>query len=95
MAPLYSHSRLSTFENCPFQYRLKYVDRTPPTLGPTIEAYMGSRVHDALEWLYGLAMRGRVASEAELLAEFERGWEARWDSAIRVVREGLDPDHFR
>ena len=51
--PLYSHSRLSCYETCPFQYKLKYVDRVKSTLGTTIEAFVGSMVHDALEWLYG------------------------------------------
>ena len=49
-SPFYSHSRLSCYENCPFQYKLKYVGRIKATLGTTIEAFVGSMVHDALEW---------------------------------------------
>ena len=58
--PLYSHSRLGTYENCPFQYKLRYVDRVKPILGNTIESFMGSMVHDALEWLYKLAQDSNI-----------------------------------
>ena len=25
----YSHSKVSCFENCPYKYKLKYIDRVP------------------------------------------------------------------
>jgi hypothetical protein len=31
--PLYSHSKLSTYETCPRQYKLKYIDRIGPPEG--------------------------------------------------------------
>ena len=46
----YSYSHFSCYENCPFQYKLKYVNRVTATLGTTIEAFVDSMVHDALEW---------------------------------------------
>lgn len=41
----YSHSRVSTFENCPYQYKLKYVDKIEVNIPTTIEAFMGGIVH--------------------------------------------------
>jgi len=46
--PVYSHSRIGTFENCPRQYKLKYIDRIQLPEGKTgVEAFLGSRVHEA------------------------------------------------
>jgi len=38
---VYSHSRVSCFENCPYQYKLKYVDRVKVDVVTTVEAFMG------------------------------------------------------
>jgi len=51
--PEYSNSQLGKFESCPLQYRLIYVDRIKrPEEG--IEAFLGQRFHEAMEWLCGL-----------------------------------------
>ena len=92
---IYSHSRLSCYENCPFQYKLKYVDRVKSTLGTTIEAFVGSMVHDALEWLYGLARNGRVATKEELAGKYQELWEAEWKDDIRIIKKDLDVDNYR
>ena len=92
---LYSHFRLSSYENCPFQYKLKYVDRVQPPLGTTIEAFVGSRVHDALEWLYRLARDGRVATKEELVQKYQALWEAKWEDEIRVIKQELEVEHYR
>lgn len=94
-APLYSHSRLSTFENCPYQYKLRYVDRVKIDDPGSIEQFLGSRVHDALEWLYDLALRGRVVNETELLEHFEELWEKQWDDKLRIVKQELGAEHYR
>ena len=28
----YSHSRVSSFENCPYQYKLRYIDKAEPEI---------------------------------------------------------------
>ena len=91
----YSHSRLSSYENCPFQYKLKYVDRVQAPLGTTIDAFVGSRVHDALEWLYTLARDGRVATKEELVQKYQALWEAEWKDEIRVIKQELEVEHYR
>ena len=71
---MYSHSRLSTYENCPFQYKLRYVDKVKPELGNTIESFMGSMVHDTLEWLYRLVSNSNTASKESLLSKYNQLW---------------------
>ena len=91
----YSHSRLSCYETCPFQYKLKYVDRVEATLGTTIEAFVGSTVHRSLEWLYSLARDGRVATRDELEEKYEALWEAEWNDDIRIIKKELDAENYR
>ena len=49
---LYSHSRLSNFEQCPLKYKLRYIDRVESKIEGSIEAYLGSRAHEVLEKIY-------------------------------------------
>ncbi len=91
----YSYSKLSTFATCPLQYRFKYVDRIKTDVGPSIEAFMGSRVHDALEWLYGHVRAMRTPTERELLGVYEDRWDADWTDDVRIVKEGMDAADYR
>ena len=49
--PEYSISQLGTFEECALQYRLIYIDRIK-RYEEGVEAFLGQRFHDAMEWLY-------------------------------------------
>ena len=62
-----SFSQLAAFEVCPWSYRLKYVDHSPEVL-ETEQMYLGSRLHEALAWLYGDL--GKTRDRTELLAWF-------------------------
>jgi len=58
----YSHSRITTYENCPYQYKLRYIEKKKPEVPTTIEAFMGDMVHQTLEHLYKLKnFKKRVA----------------------------------
>ena len=92
--PIYSHSRLSTFEQCPQRFKFQYLDRLTPDF-ESIEAFLGSRVHDTLEKLYADLKFDKVATLAELLAYYDRQWEMEFNANIRVVRAGRTPDEYR
>jgi putative RecB family exonuclease len=92
--PVYSHSRLSSFEKCPLQYRFRYIDRIKrDTQG--IEAFMGSRVHEAVEHAYREKTKGRVAKAGELVDLYHANWNAKYTPAVRIVRKGLVADDYR
>jgi hypothetical protein len=44
--PIYSHSRLETFETCPQKYNFRYIDEIAKLKEQTVEAFVGSRVHE-------------------------------------------------
>lgn len=93
MSSTFSHSRISAFETCPRKYECAYITR--PAKGPsTIEAFMGSRVHEALEWLYREVGVSHVPSEVALVAKFRERWDAEWSDEIVVVRPDREPADY-
>ncbi len=92
--PVYSHSRLSTYEKCPLQYRFRYLDRIKRDV-QSIEAFMGNRVHEALEKLYRDLMMSRRASLDELLALYQKAWRENWSEKITIVKTEYTVDHYR
>ncbi|MFQ5720736.1 MAG: RecB family exonuclease [Acidobacteriota bacterium] len=93
MAEIYSHSRLSTFETCPRQYRFRYVDHLP-VIGVGIEAHMGRSVHAALEQLYTRCIAGEVPELATVVGWFESAWHHRPGGPLRIVRRGFDEGDY-
>jgi len=94
----YSNSRVSTFENCPYQYKLKYIDKVETEIPTTIEAFMGDIVHQTLEHLYKLKkFEKRVA--LNVLIKFYRDlWEKNYSEDILIVKaekENLTADNYR
>jgi len=86
--PTYSNSRLSSYESCPQQYRFRYVDPVPVPPRESVEAYLGKRVHEALEFLYTRVGEGYKPTLAEVLAHFREAWDREWNESIHVVRAG-------
>ena len=92
--PTYSHSQLSTYETCPHQYKLAYIDKIEvQTEG--VEAFMGSRVHDALEKLYRDLKVARLISLEDLITFYHQAWEKNWNGLIQIVRKEYSTDDYR
>lgn len=92
--PAYSHSQLSTYETCPHQYRLHYIEKIKvDTEG--IEAFMGSRVHDALEKLYRDLKMTKLNSLEELLAFYHQCWEKNWSETVQIIRKEYSAEDYR
>jgi putative RecB family exonuclease len=89
----YSHSQLSKFEQCPLQYKFIYVDGIKRK-EETIEAYLGQRFHDAMEWLYG-EKAVRVPPLEEVLDYYGKDWVKQWHDEIKIVKEGRTADDYR
>jgi len=99
MSQLYSYSRIGCFSTCPAQYSHRYIQKTPSPLPEGVELFMGSRFHEAMEFLYE-SLPKRTPSLEELLTHFDQVWEAAWKTLlfkqkqrgfatpIRISREG-------
>jgi putative RecB family exonuclease len=92
--PTYSHSQLSTYETCPHQYKLSYIDKIKvETEG--IEAFMGSRVHDALEKLYRDLKVTKLNSLEEIIDYYHQSWEKNWNEMVQIIRKGYSAEDYR
>ena len=93
--PSYSHSKLGTFQNCKYKYKLQYIDRVKVSVPTTIEAFMGAKVHEALEKLYKDLQHQKMNAKEELLAFFEKRWNEDWDKEILIVKKEYTAEHYR
>ena len=95
MPTTYSHSRLSSFENCKKQFHFRYVLQLPvETEG--IEAFVGKRVHEVLERLYKFVGDGMVPSVEKVVARYHVFWDEHYDAdRIRIVRTGTPVSEYR
>jgi len=84
---LYSHSRLSCFKQCPYKFKLKYLDKVEPEVEQSVEAFLGSRVHETLEKLYKDLEFHKVNSLEDLLCFLRSEWENHWSDDIVIVKE--------
>ncbi|MDD4083908.1 MAG: PD-(D/E)XK nuclease family protein, partial [Sphaerochaetaceae bacterium] len=93
--PIYSHSKLSTFESCKFKYKLRYVDKIKPEFKATIETFMGSRVHETLEKLYKDLKFQKENSLEDLLNFLEDRWVREWDESIIINKREYSKENYK
>ncbi|MCI0408565.1 MAG: PD-(D/E)XK nuclease family protein, partial [Acidobacteria bacterium] len=91
--PTYSHSRLSSFEKCRLQYKYRYIDRIRRDV-QSIEAFMGNRVHEALEKLFKDRQMERTPALEELTSLYQRNWDREYSERIRIVKAEYTADHY-
>ena len=95
MGTLYSHSRLSSFENCPKQFEFRYILKVPRET-ESVEAFVGKRVHEILERLYLFVGRGQIPGVEKVVDRYHKLWEETWDpERVRIVREGTPLAFYR
>lgn len=92
---VYSHSRLSCFEQCPQKFKYQYIDKLEPVSQETVEAFLGVRVHEALEKLYTDLQHQKLLSLEELLAFLRSEWTANWTDDIIIVKSEYSQENYR
>ena len=93
MGIIYSVSRICTFESCKLQYKYNYIDKLPSEV-ETIEAFMGSRVHEALKEFYDFIKNRVVKPKEWLLSKYEELWHQNYTDSIKIVRIELAPEDY-
>lgn len=89
----YSHSKLSTFEQCPQRYKFHYIDGIKSDK-KSIEAFLGSRVHETLEKLYSDLRLSKLDTLEQLIVFYEQQWEKNYSPEIEVVRADMNPGNY-
>jgi putative RecB family exonuclease len=93
--PSFSHSKIGAFESCKLRYKFAYIDKIKVEAEDTIETYLGSMVHEALEKLYRDKRFEKLMTLEELLAYFNKIWEENWKDSVIIVKKDYTPDNYR
>jgi len=91
---IYSHSQLSTYEQCPLKYKLCYRDKIKRDV-EGVEAFLGSTVHEALKKCYDHVRLARLATLEELLDSYDNLWQQNWHDEIIITRKDVTADDYR
>jgi DNA helicase-2/ATP-dependent DNA helicase PcrA len=67
-----SFSQISTFDICPYQYRLRYIQRIP--VAPSAAATFGSSMHQTLRDFYQEIKEGKKLTKKDLLGLLDINW---------------------
>jgi putative RecB family exonuclease len=92
---VYSHSRISTFEQCQLKFKFEYIDEAETEVEASVEAFLGTRVHETLEKLYQDLKFQKLNTLQELLHFYNDEWDKNWNERIRIVRDNYKPENFR
>ena len=90
----YSHSKLGTFQQCKYKYKLQYIDKIKSDL-ESIEIFMGKRVHETLEKLYNDLKFQKLNTKEELLQFFEKIWGENWHDKIFIVKNEYTAKNYK
>ncbi|MGI6595503.1 MAG: PD-(D/E)XK nuclease family protein [Elusimicrobia bacterium] len=91
----YSNSRVSTYDNCPYQYKLKYVDKVEAPTPTTIEMFLGDIVHRVMEKLYKDLQYQKTNTKEELLAFYQDLWKKEYSEDILIVKKEYSAENYK
>lgn len=92
---VYSHSRISAYDQCRYRYKLRYLDKVPSPVEKSIEAHLGTCVHDTLEWLYKEVLSNRIPELDEVLQRYGAQWNRDYKDHFLIVKKDLTKDHYK
>lgn len=91
----FSHSKISSFEQCPQKYKFRYIDKIKPKIEKSIEVHLGSCVHHSLEWLYLSVKEGKIPTLEDLIVIYSERWQEKYKPEYLIVRKELTAkDYF-
>ncbi len=89
----FSPSRLETYRSCPKRYQYRYIDKIKSDR-TSVEAFLGTCAHAALEKLYDGVRHGKVMPLKAVLAVFTAEWErGSWDK-IDIRSKEYSKEHY-
>ena len=92
--PLYSHSQLSIYEECPLKYKLRYRDKIKRDI-EGIEAFLGTMVHAALKKCYDDIRHAKLNTLDELLTYYDKVWTKTWHDSILITKPELTAEYYK
>lgn len=93
--PIYSHSQLSVYEQCPLKFKLHYKDKIRREEQQGIEAFRGDMVHRTLKKCYDDLKYTRLNTLNDLISNYDNLWQKNWSDAIAIMKKDLTQEHYR
>lgn len=86
---IYSHSKISSFEQCPQKYKLRYIDKIKPEIEETIESHLGSAVHETLEWIYNSIIEKpeKIPTLDDIMHHYIEEWQKGFSENTLIVKK--------
>ena len=84
---VYFHSRLSCYEQCPHKFKLQYIDKVEAEVEESIEAFLGSCVHETLEKLNNDLKFQKENSLRYLISYLHKIWDDNWDESVVLKKQ--------
>ncbi len=95
MIERFSYSSLQTFKKCPAQFKIRYIDKVRKK-DEGIEAFMGKRVHESIEFLYNTILKGQIPFVDHIVDYYREQWDKHWHNRIARVDNSMRPaDYIR
>ena len=92
--PIYSHSQLSTYQECPLKFKLCYRDGVKrDTEG--VEAFLGTMVHETLKKCYDDVRLTKLNTLDELLSYYDNVWQQNWHDLIVITKKDVTQEHYK
>lgn len=92
--PIFSHSRIKCYRQCPRKYYYQYVGKVKLPESPRqIFLFLGTTCHDSLEWLYKRVADGHLPSRDDLLNHFDALWDSNWADDIEIHDERNEAEY--
>ena len=90
---IYSHSKISTFEQCPLKFKFRYIDKLEPDIKQTIESFLGNKIHETLQWIYENANEKTFELD-DIVKYFIDLWNQDFSNEIKVVNEEYNAEYY-
>ena len=94
MISTYSHNSLTTFRDCPRQFKFRYIERVEVPRRLTADTYLGSVVHRILADLYKTAADGVVIPLADVLNTYHAEWDKPEKAQVECPNPRLTVDDY-
>jgi putative RecB family exonuclease len=91
--PVYSHSQLSVYEQCPLRYRLCYRDGIKRDM-EGIEGFLGNVVHETLRKCYEDARLTKLNTLEDILYCYDTLWQKGWHEGIVITKKDVTAGHY-
>ncbi|MBC8467682.1 MAG: PD-(D/E)XK nuclease family protein [Candidatus Marinimicrobia bacterium] len=80
----FSHSGIQSYKKCPAQFKFRYIDKIYKK-DEGVEAFLGKRVHESIEYLYNQVISGVVPLVDEILKVHRSLWKEKWHDRVAIV----------